>query len=93
MAFKEKTSAAKKYLAVFCFLWIMVLLPLYYRYAYFDMIEAKASALRAVLYAVCFGTLVFAAASCFGRDKKGVSCCGGHLLAFCGCEKGSILGE
>ena len=70
MAFKEKTSAAKKYLAVFCFLWIMVLLPLYYRYAYFDMIEAKASALRAVLYAVCFGTLVFAAASCFGRDKK-----------------------
>lgn len=70
MILKEKTAAAKKYLAVFCFLWIMTLLPLYYRYAYFDMIEAKASALRAVLYAVYAGMALSAVISCFGREKK-----------------------
>ena len=55
MKTEQRGRSARRYLAIVCFWGMMILVPLYYRYAYFDMIEAKAKALRLVVYVVLAG--------------------------------------
>lgn len=70
MKTKQMRQSAKSYLAIFCFWGMMILVPLYYRYAYFDMLEAKAKALRLVLYVVLAGGVIPTAATVIGRKEK-----------------------
>ena len=49
MKLKEKIN---RYLAVGCFLGLMILVPLYYHFGYFDLIEAKAGIFRLMIYLV-----------------------------------------
>ncbi len=70
MKTKQMRQSAKSYLATFCFWGMMILVPLYYHYAYFDMIEAKARALRLVLYVALAGGVILTAATVIGRKEK-----------------------
>lgn len=70
MKTEQMRRSAKSYLATVCFGGMMILVPLYYHYAYFDMIEAKARALRLVLYVVLAGEVILTAAIVIGRKEK-----------------------
>ncbi len=59
----------KKYLAAGCFLGLMILVPLYYHFGYFDLIESKAGIFRLIIYIV-FAIEIIIAAVQIVKERK-----------------------